>query len=309
MHIILSSLPGPNSLLPKRPTAASFSVTTAEVVVADAFGDVYKLPITGSVSLRGDCDQGSALLLGHFSTVTTLALKGSMIATADRDNKLRVSRFPDSFVVQSFCLAHEEFITCVRWIGSDRLISGAGDGTIRLWNAADGQLLETVQLREHVSDKPSDSNAVKVSPVVTCVEVYPDNPDIAVIAVYRANYVLVATGLLSSRLRIHCAFRFEEGNCITGIGFDEKCHLWVSLSSDSNSVRVYSLRGLETSEPRFELKGTMQVEHDDQTQSEETSLEKGATSLSVMRFDWLNQQRKREMVEDWKGKKRKHIEI
>lgn len=282
---------------------------TAEVVVADAFGDVYKLPIIGPINLRQDSAQGSALLLGHFSTVTTLALCGSMIATADRDNKLRVSRFPDSFVIQSFCLAHEEFITCVRWIGTDRLVSGAGDGTVRLWNAANGQLLETLHVREHVSGEPTDVNAVKVSSVVTCIDVFPDNPDIAVIAVYNANYALVVTGLLSSSLRVYSAFRLEEGNSITGIGFDEKCHLWVSLSSDSSIVREYSLSGLDKLEPKFELKGTMQVAYDDQAKSKETSLEKDATSPSVMRFDWLNQQRKREMVEDWKGKKRKHIEI
>lgn len=79
----------------------------------------------------------------------------SDLITADRDCKIRVSRYPESYVIKSFCLGHEEYVLLIhacfiQWrfisrvallsVPEQRIVSAAGDGTIRLW-AMDGKQL------------------------------------------------------------------------------------------------------------------------------------------------------------------------
>lgn len=54
-------------------------------------------------------------LLGHVSMLLDfcLSLNGKRILTADRDEKLRISRYPQSFVIDNFCLGHTSFISSV----------------------------------------------------------------------------------------------------------------------------------------------------------------------------------------------------
>lgn len=52
-------------------------------------------------------------LLGHISLITDMQLthmgKQQFLLTADRDEKIRVSRFPEAYEIQSFCHGHTEY--------------------------------------------------------------------------------------------------------------------------------------------------------------------------------------------------------
>ncbi|KAI8615659.1 hypothetical protein BC830DRAFT_1049044, partial [Chytriomyces sp. MP71] len=78
------------------------------------------------------------LLLGHCSMITNMILnrESGLLLTSDRDEKIRVSLFPDTFEIEGFCLGHRGFITSIRVLPGrpDELISGGGDGLLLFWD-------------------------------------------------------------------------------------------------------------------------------------------------------------------------------
>jgi WD40 repeat protein len=80
-----------------------------------------------------------------------LSPNNTLIATADRDEKIRVSRLslPDDIV--SFCMGHTQFVTKLLFctLGgtkNEALISGSGDGTLRSWNPLTGKEMGRLRL-------------------------------------------------------------------------------------------------------------------------------------------------------------------
>jgi len=74
----------------------------------------------------------------------------NFVVTSDRDEKIRVSHFPDAYNIQEFCLGHKSFVTKLLIPNHQPhlLVSGAGDGTLKLWNYNEGILLSTLELIE-----------------------------------------------------------------------------------------------------------------------------------------------------------------
>jgi WD40 repeat protein len=62
--------------------------------------------------------------------------------------QIRVTRFPDLLEIESFCLAHKEFISrlCLPYRHPEILISAGGDHTLKAWDFVKGQLLHTITL-------------------------------------------------------------------------------------------------------------------------------------------------------------------
>jgi WD40 repeat protein len=108
-----------------------------EILEADKAGDVFKF----SASAKDD-DNGT-LVLGHLSMLIDLAITpcGKYVITADRDEKIRVSNYPNAFSIHSFCLGHTEFITSLALVSSspDLLLSSSGDGTVKCWDFKAGK--------------------------------------------------------------------------------------------------------------------------------------------------------------------------
>lgn len=117
-----------------------------DIVLADKTGDVilYKL--------SKDADNGE-LLLGHLSMLTDIKITdcGKYIITCDRDEKIRVSCYPNAYNIISYCLGHTEFVTSIE-ICDDLLISASGDGTVRLWNFLKGEELHKINTNDYIQD-------------------------------------------------------------------------------------------------------------------------------------------------------------
>ena len=127
--------------LVRKASCVTFSRDGSCVLVADKNGDVYSV-----TSARGKEEEEEAvprLLLGHLSQLLDMAVTrdGARLLTADRDEKIRVSMYPDSFNIDNYCLGHTEFVTSIALSSCDetRLVSGSGDGTIRCWNLTSGE--------------------------------------------------------------------------------------------------------------------------------------------------------------------------
>jgi tRNA (guanine-N(7)-)-methyltransferase subunit TRM82 len=60
----------------------------------------------------------------------------SWILTSDRDEKIRVSMFPESFIIHGYLLGHQAFVSCLDAKGN-RCASVSGDDSLRLWDFVD----------------------------------------------------------------------------------------------------------------------------------------------------------------------------
>uniref|UniRef100_A0A914UZ45 Uncharacterized protein n=1 Tax=Plectus sambesii TaxID=2011161 RepID=A0A914UZ45_9BILA len=110
--------------LPKAPTAVDFAIAHEKrLVVADRAGNVIHFPLKADVEPRSDAEDdegtaikhGGAMILGHLSMVLDVKLTADerFLLTTDRDEKVRVSNYPQAFVIHSFCLGHTQFVRSI----------------------------------------------------------------------------------------------------------------------------------------------------------------------------------------------------
>ncbi|KAJ2144279.1 hypothetical protein IWW43_005230 [Coemansia sp. RSA 1935] len=137
-------------IIAKRATAITFDPSGAYLLIADKFGEVHRTPTALSAD---EAASKPELLLGHVSIVCDVKMSygsPSYVLTCDRDEKLRVSKYPNAYNIQSFGLGHTEFVTTIATaqFAPNNAVTGSGDGTLRLWDISSGQLVQTVDLQE-----------------------------------------------------------------------------------------------------------------------------------------------------------------
>ena len=71
----------------------------------------------------------------------TISPGGEYIITSDRDEKIRVSHYPNAYNIHCYCLGHTDFVTNIQIVPehNDILVSASGDGTIRVWKYDEGK--------------------------------------------------------------------------------------------------------------------------------------------------------------------------
>ncbi|ORX38234.1 WD40-repeat-containing domain protein [Kockovaella imperatae] len=135
-----------------------------DIILTDKVGDVYRYPLVprvihederpGNGLLTSDPSRNvdADLLLGHVSLISMhlLSEDGKHIITADRDEHIRVSRFPQSFVIERYLFGSEKFVSalCIPSSQPSWLISGGGESVLRTWDWTNGNQLGTVDLED-----------------------------------------------------------------------------------------------------------------------------------------------------------------
>ncbi|XP_046751657.1 tRNA (guanine-N(7)-)-methyltransferase non-catalytic subunit wdr4 [Diprion similis] len=121
-----------------------------DVVVADKSGDAYLYS-----SSRPE-EEGTALL-GHLSMLLDVMVTTDQkyIVTADRDEKIRVSMYPNCYNILSYCLGHEKFVTNIQELPHDKniLVSSGGDGCLKFWDYKSGRELLSIDVNENVKQE------------------------------------------------------------------------------------------------------------------------------------------------------------
>ncbi|EDV95203.1 tRNA (guanine-N(7)-)-methyltransferase non-catalytic subunit wuho [Drosophila grimshawi] len=122
--------------LARASSAMTFAADSSSVLVTDKTGDCYQY----------DCVEVNALprlLLGHLSIVYDILWTPDQkhIITSDRDDKIRVTNYPATFDIHSYCLGHKEFVSGLALLTEEHLLSVSGDKTLRLWNYLSGMEL------------------------------------------------------------------------------------------------------------------------------------------------------------------------
>ncbi|XP_078712317.1 tRNA (guanine-N(7)-)-methyltransferase non-catalytic subunit WDR4 isoform X2 [Lampetra fluviatilis] len=139
----------------------------AIVLAADRAGDVYHFRVTpGSPAQIAEEAVNGQPLLGHLSMLLDLAVTedARFVVTSDRDEKVRVSLLDAPHNIHTFCLGHTAFVSRVTLMKNhpDKLLTGSGDGTVRLWDLTSGREISSCNLN------PSPDEQRKEHPV-SCV--------------------------------------------------------------------------------------------------------------------------------------------
>jgi len=145
-------------VLRKQPTAiqySSFSATAVDrtadankvhhvLLASDKAGEVF--------AIDAPLLQKQVLLSGHTaSVITDLAIHRSAtahyVATADRDEKVRISHFPDMENIHTFFLGHTKVVASVCFLeldGKVLALSTGWDHKLNLWDAHTGALVQSL---------------------------------------------------------------------------------------------------------------------------------------------------------------------
>ncbi len=137
--------------------AALFNSSMTVLLVADLAGDVMAYPVIEPTTDDSNKTTTGRLLLGHTaSMLTRVAVHGPNILTADRDEKIRVSYFPETFRIRGYLLGHTAFVSSFDVYNEETCVSCGGDGTIRVWNLA--TLTELCCTETTTNDDDDDDN-------------------------------------------------------------------------------------------------------------------------------------------------------
>lgn len=110
--------------------ASALDLTNEMLFIADKSGDVYKTDLltdTNVILTSDDC------IMGHLSMLLDIAFFSTnqnqqFILTTDRDEKVRLTHYPNAYNIQGFCLGHTEFVSHVKLIDQNHILSASGDG-------------------------------------------------------------------------------------------------------------------------------------------------------------------------------------
>ncbi|XP_046859973.1 tRNA (guanine-N(7)-)-methyltransferase non-catalytic subunit WDR4-like [Xenia sp. Carnegie-2017] len=219
--------------LPKRPTAVLFTNKEDSVVISDKSGDVYSYHLSEENGLSNE-----ALLLGHVSIILDMVITRDdcYIITADRDEKIRVSKFPNSYNIKTFCLGHTEFvwkIILLSNLSNEILVSVSGDGTIRFWDYKVGKTLYINDFETSTTNKEKS-----VISSLACSQrnriVFVGVEGSSVLHAFKVDDSSTIEHLLSSKDLV------LDGE-ICGMDVDKDNHLWVIQSSKNQPVVIFEI--------------------------------------------------------------------
>lgn len=115
--------------IPRR--SIELSVAAHELFLIEKTGDLYRVTESGK----------SIFLLGHLFTFSDLKFltctKTSQILyiiSADRDEKIRISNYPNTFNIERYCFGHKSFIRRLLPVDEKRFISIDASNAVRLWD-------------------------------------------------------------------------------------------------------------------------------------------------------------------------------
>ena len=150
---------------PKRLNAITTGENDTVIFVADKFGDVYSMDVTGDIVLEKDMKP----ILGHVSMLTGILFakdskNSEFLITADRDEHIKISHYPQTYVIDKWLFGHKEYIAsvvCPRWNPS-LLLSAGGDDSVFLWNWETSKLLGKFKFSDSIQPYLTDDHLAPI---------------------------------------------------------------------------------------------------------------------------------------------------
>ncbi|XP_068185540.1 tRNA (guanine-N(7)-)-methyltransferase non-catalytic subunit wdr4 [Antennarius striatus] len=222
----------------RRCTSLQFSHADDELLAADKSGDVYSFSVS-EPQMEGE------LKMGHLSMLlaVTLSPDDRYVITADRDEKIRVSHLRSPYNIQSFCLGHQQFVSALlvpshqpHW-----LLSGSGDGTVKLWEYESGRRLQSWDLQE-LEETPSSQSDTQKKPTVCRISCSPVARHVAV-QCERVSTVQFFTVDQEAEEKLAPHSRLPLPHPPLDVTFDPEGRLWVLMDGGDAPLQVYTRRG------------------------------------------------------------------
>lgn len=113
-------------VMPKRPCVVR--LVDDAVLIGDKFGDVYRVGLDSEVVEPKTLEP----LLGHVLMLTDMVVASNRVITADRDEHVRVLRYPKAYVIERFLFGHTAFVSSLCLAG-EWLVTSGGDDFVCLW--------------------------------------------------------------------------------------------------------------------------------------------------------------------------------
>ncbi|GAA6010125.1 Trm82p [Rhodotorula paludigena] len=150
--------------IPKRANALELTAE-GDIVVGDKFGDVYIFPLEAPVISAGtkpaDVPKPQPIL-GHVSMLNTLALvpadpahglERDWIATGDRDEHVRLSRYPQGHVIEKYAFGSKHLVSSLLYLAGTPstppyLLSAGADPTLQLFALPSASLAAQFPLQD-----------------------------------------------------------------------------------------------------------------------------------------------------------------
>lgn len=147
---------------PKRPNAIAVAEDNDTVVIADKFGDVHQFSMKESGLVK---NEEMEPILGHVSMLTGITLAKNSegqkyVITSDRDEHIKISHYPQCFIVDKWLFGHKEFVSsfCIpRW-HPNWLCSAGGDDSVFAWDWENGKTLSQFNYREAIQPHLTDAH-------------------------------------------------------------------------------------------------------------------------------------------------------
>ena len=159
----------------KRPTAIVYTESLALDSVSGNTGLRSALVVSDKAGLIWGMDvplfSKHVLLAGHTaSVITDMTTDGTFIATADRDEKVRISNFPRLDTLQAFCMAHTNVVTSISFVNHETqklLVSCGWDHKLCLWEYQTGLAYDIHQCDSSSSDHTRISTSFATTSATT----------------------------------------------------------------------------------------------------------------------------------------------
>ncbi|KAL2238852.1 tRNA (guanine-N(7)-)-methyltransferase non-catalytic subunit wdr4 [Sesamum indicum] len=230
----------------KRVTSLAISGDGMFVCFADKFGVVYVVDIGDhNYENPAPVNKKAVPILSHYCSIITrleYSPDGKYIITADRDFKIRVTVFPKeplngAHEIQSFCLGHTEFVSCLAFISCQDyaqglLVSGSGDSTVRLWDYASGCLLDTCDVGAEAGVLHSIQRQEEVLPAITDLCATADG-----------SLVAVAVQSLPGIMLLRCSFSARTLSVVKVVSVKGETFIPTSIGAAPSSPLLWMVMG------------------------------------------------------------------
>ncbi|KAI8065924.1 WD40-repeat-containing domain protein [Gongronella butleri] len=217
----------------KRLNAMRFTKDGKQIVTVDKFGDAFCHPCEAAD--KDDLEP----IVGHVSMVTDLALSDDekYIITSDRDEHIRVSRFPNGYNIEAFCLGHTDVVTKIAVLPwqSNLLVSAGGDGSIRVWNFCAGKQQQLIDVMPYIEEHVPENTDPSEMPLVQALVVDEKSQTVAV--TFTRVPVVLVFGFDNGQL-VHKQ-TIQVGKPVMDVAFDLESRLWLAVvPADENDALV-----------------------------------------------------------------------
>ena len=111
----------------------SIELTNKTLFIADIDGDIYRIDLTSN-ELETDLILSSEYCIMKNSSMSLEIVlmqineKNSFLIIPDQNDRIRLSHYPNTSNIAGYCHGHTEFISHIKCIDTDHIISASADG-------------------------------------------------------------------------------------------------------------------------------------------------------------------------------------